>query len=590
MTDIMSLLEAHAERFGDKPALCNGPTGNTESISYRQLWHDVQRLAGHLMDQGVVPGDRVAILSESRAEWGVCFFAILHAGAIVVPMDAKMSQTEFESIIRDSSPKALFISKDFLDIAAPLRSNDSSIEHVFVMDKDYHGNDFPSIHQIQSTTPLPDRTPEPDELAVIFYTSGTMGSSKGVMITFGNLNFQMDSLGDIVAFTHKDRFLSILPLSHVLELTGGLLYLLSLGTTIIYARTILPQELLKLMQERKVTAMVAVPMFFQVLKNKIESEMRSKGKLAQVWFDTSIKLAQSIQSEKIRRLMFVPILRKFGGKLRIILSGGAPLDPQVEQFFNLIGINLLQGYGLTETSPTISVNVPHAQRGGSVGKPLKGVEVRIDAKDGELEGEILTRGPHVMKGYYKLDNLTKTTVDEEGWLRTGDLGHLDEDGYLYITGRAKNLIVLSNGLKVQPEEVEEVLLRASTIQEVCVCAPAQNTARAQRTSEICAVVTPTESLLELAEFNLEKLRLAVETEIAQLAQSLAPHKRPKRVLIYDGELPKTTTKKVKRLIIHEWLDNGETNKNNSDATEAVAGDREPAPAKTQTTNPDLADG
>ena len=208
-----------------------------------------------------------------------------------------------------------------------------------------------------------------------------------------------------------------------------------------------------MMQERKVTAMVAVPMFFQVLKNKIESEIRSKGKLAQVWFDTSIKLAQSIQSEKIRRLMFVPILRKFGGKLRIILSGGAPLDPQVEQFFNLIGINLLQGYGLTETSPTISVNVPHAQRGGSVGKPLRGVEVRIDAKDGELEGEILTRGPHVMKGYYKLDDLTKTTVDEEGWLRTGDLGHLDEDGYLYITGRAKNLIVLSNGLQVQTEEV-----------------------------------------------------------------------------------------------------------------------------------------
>jgi long-chain acyl-CoA synthetase len=218
-----------------------------------------------------------------------------------------------------------------------------------------------------------------------------------------------------------------------------------------------------------------------------------------------------------------------------------------------LGIPLLQGYGLTETSPVITGNSLKDNRIGSVGQALPGVEMRIDARDEETEGEVLSRGPHIMKGYYKRDDLTKEVIDEQGWFHTGDIGRIDEDGFLYITGRIKNLIVLGGGKKVFPEEVEATLANTPLFKEIVVCPKKSSDGFKEGTEEVCAVVVPADALAAEHKGQAEAIRQAVKKEIERLGQDLAPYKRPSRIYIYDGEMPKTATRKVKRPLVVEWL-------------------------------------
>ncbi len=560
MADVMSLLEQQAARFPRKAALCNGAVGSTEIITYDALHERAEQLAAYLVDLGIGPEDKIAILSESRAEWGLCFFAALHTGATFIPLDVKLSLAELDSIVRDCEPTVLFTSSAAVSVALELRDRERTIKRVFLMDEDKdlpENSDLSSIKGLARQAQVPRHQPQPNDTAVIFYTSGTTGRPKGVMLTFDNLNSQLESLGRIPDITKNDRFLSILPLSHAFEMMGGLLYLLSLGSTVVYARTVYPQELLKLMKQHKTTAMVGVPLFFHVLRTRIETQLAGKGKLAQSWFKSTSALACKIPSSAVRRRLFFPIMKNFGGSLRLFVSGGAPLDPETGEFFNLLGVDMIEGYGLTETSPVISVNVPKTNRIGSVGKPLHGVEVRVDLTEGNDEGEILSRGRNVMKGYYRDEESTRDVIDDEGWFRTGDLGRLDDDGFLHITGRLKNMIVLRSGQKVQPEEVEQVLMKAPSIQEICVCGRQNKNVKDDRSADVCAVVVPDEGLVEQFADEPEKLKGRLDAEIAAVATDLASHKRPKKIFVSTEELPKTTTRKVKRPLVLKWVEDQE---------------------------------
>jgi len=545
-------MHSRTEKFSDKVAMCIKAGDKWRELTYGELSKRAIQLSSYLIETGLKQGDRVAILSESKPEWGIAFFGAVRAGAVIVPLDIKLTETELTSILSDCTPDVVLVDAKHFAVVDNVRKKVTSIKKVYCVDPD--GDDaHPSIKDLNPKEMTAGRERALDEVAVIVYTSGTTGNAKGVMTTFGNLIFQVKSFErDIVALSADDRFLSVLPLNHLLELTGGFLGLLTVGGAICFNQSLFPQEIIKAMNERQITGMISVPLFFRSLKGAIEREIRKKGEEAVAQFQAALEKADSLSVDQ-RRAMFSAVHEQLGGKLRVFICGGAPLDVEIGLFFQRLGIPLLQGYGLTETSPVISGNSLKQNKIGSVGPAIPGVEIKIDAKNGEAEGEILSRGPHIMKGYYKRDDLTKEVIDSEGWFHTGDIGRLDEDGYLYITGRIKNLIVLGGGKKVFPEEVEATLSNSLLIKELCVCARKSKDGFKEGTEEVCVVVVPADSLVADNKDLPDAVKQALKKEIDNLGQHLASYKRPSKIFVHNEDLPKTATRKVKRALVNDWL-------------------------------------
>jgi long-chain acyl-CoA synthetase len=327
-----------------------------------------------------------------------------------------------------------------------------------------------------------------------------------------------------------------LPLCHLYELICGLLVPMSRGACISYpaAETLLPAELAWLMKSRRITSIVGVPLLYRALQRGIDVQLRRASVVARAVVAALGAIATLVPIPAVRRFLHAPVLRAFGGKLHQLYSGGAALDVGVGRRFERMGLRIFEGYGLSETSPVIATNAPRSYRLGSVGRPLPGVEVRISN-----DGEIQTRGPHVMRGYVDRPDLTAAAIDERGWFSTGDLGRIDADGYLYVTGRAKDVIVLGGGKKVYPDEVEQVLAQHAGFAEVCVLGVAAR----HGNEDVCAVVVPAPGREELD----------AEAEIARALASLAAFKRPTRVFVRREPIPRTTTRKAKRAALGAWV-------------------------------------
>lgn len=549
----LSLMQRRAEIFGDRAAFFSYTDGGASRLTYSELAARVKKLSDYLIERGFEAGARVAILSESRPEWAVAFFAAVRSGVIVVPLDSKLTPAELMPILADAEPCVLFVSSQFAATAEAVRDRLPSLKDVIVMDGQAGHGSYLLMGELEARSPRQGAARGMDETALIVYTSGTTGRPKGVMITFRNLGHQIMNLEQVMKLSSKDVLLSILPLSHLLELTCGFLGVLYAGGAICYSNTLFPHELAQIMRERKVTGMICVPLFLRMLKSSIEKEAGRQGKARSAAFDIAFKAARRIPSRAVRRLLFHRVHKQLGGRLRCFISGGAPLDPEVAEFFDRLGLPVYQGYGLTETSPVIAVNTPRSNRFNSVGKPLTGVRVRIRATGGSGgEGEILTAGPHVMKGYYRREDLTREVMDEEGWFHTGDLGRLDEDGFLYITGRIKNLIVLGSGKKVSPEEVEAALSGGSIIKEVCAIGLIAREGSGKGSESVCAVVVPSEQAAR-QHAGQRELFEAIEEEVNRLSLGLAPFKRPSKVIVRLEPLPKTPSLKIKRAEVLESL-------------------------------------
>jgi long-chain acyl-CoA synthetase len=551
---VLRIITDIAGAFAERPALCSKRGQTWVDISYRELAHRVHRLATSLIIDGLQSGDRLAICAESGPAWGICFFAGMCAGAIVVPVDHQLGENELRAILTDCAPRLLCVSAHLQATARTLQAGVSTIERIIVLDESHEDDASASIDQRSAPARLPCRDRSLEEVAVIIYTSGTTGCPKGVMITFANLLFQVRSFERQFKPGSGERFLSILPLHHLFELTCGFLGVLYTGGTICYAASLYPQDIAQCLRQRQITAMLAVPLFLTLLKHSIERQMDRQSWGSRLAYRWAMALASRMPWRGGRRALFLPLHRQFGGKLEMFICGGAPLEATIVQFFDRFGVLVLQGYGLTEASPVISVNTGHANRPGSVGQPLAGTEVRIDADESESAGEILTRGPHVMHGYHHRPELTRDVLDADGWLHTGDLGRLDQDGFLYITGRLKNLIVLGGGKKVQPEEVEVVLGHAVTVREVCVMGRLVRHGLQTGTEEVCAVVVPCATLCQRYAGRPEMVEEAIREECTRLGRELAPYKRPTRIIIHQGELPKTTSRKVQRRVVQQWLE------------------------------------
>ncbi|MGE5197634.1 MAG: AMP-binding protein [Deltaproteobacteria bacterium] len=559
---IIELLVTINQRYSDTPALQIKEGDKFRSLSYIELGRRTSDTAYNLKRLGVERSDRVAILSESRPEWAIAFFGIVSCAGITVPMDIKLSDAEIEFILNDSQAKCIFISEKFLERIVNLRPKLKYLQHIIMLgDAEKDGVLLLKNFKVPENE-IAHREITTEDTALIVYTSGTTGVAKGVELTYKNLLFEVMSLHDLITFSQNDSFLSILPLNHMLEITGGFLGPLYAGSTITYCESLKPTNILSLMKETKTTVMICVPLVLKMFHNSIVKKIDDSPIAKRLFIKTMLHVSRFLLKFHIRigKILFAGVHKQFGGRLRGFVSGGAPLDPVVELDFNAMGLRILQGYGLTETSPVITVNNFAECKYGSVGKPFKEIEVKILSNNDSArkEGEIITRGPHVMKGYYK--NPQKSSeVLRDGWFYTGDIGYFDDDGFLFISGRIKNLIVLGAGKKVFPEEVEEVMSASPYIKEICVLGKVAQKGLRKGCEEVYGVVVPNLDMFDREEGKDRRLvRNKIALEIARLSENLAEYKRIMDFEVWYDELPKTSTRKVKRKVLLELISRKET--------------------------------
>jgi len=547
---IRDVLEAINKKYGTNPALrIRTKEGRLKEISYVKLGRRVVTVSSALMELGIKKGDRIAILSGNRPEWALAYFGVISCAGIVVPIDVKLSVKEIQFIMNDSRAKCVFVSAKYLPVIDELKMVLPSLEHVILLDKSDRSDVILLKNLSRYKGSQRGLMVYPDDTSLVVYTSGTTGVAKGVEISYRNLLFQALVFSEIIHSSPSDNLLSVLPLNHMLEITGGLMAPLYGGACVTYSDSLKPEALLSLMKETKTTAMICVPLVLKLLHGGI---MRKIGRLSpakQRAFAAALALSRALLRLNIRsgKAFFPAIHNEFGGHLRGFISGGAPLDGDIETDLNALGFRVLQGYGLTETAPVISVNTFNENKLGSVGKPLPGVEVKILKKNNfSREGEIITRGPHVMKGYYNNPGKTAETI-KDGWLHTGDIGYFDRDNFLHISGRIKNLIALGTGKKVFPEEVEAVMGKSPYIKEILVAGRIAGGGIRKGHEEIYAVVVPDLEVFGDRETpDRESIKKKIASELTRLGKNLAGYKRITNFELRFEEFPKTVTQKIKR--------------------------------------------
>lgn len=548
-TNFLDLMQEKGDIYGQVKALSLKKDDGYEELSYLEISRKSKKFANYLIENiNVQREERIAIICESRPEFSVGMFGSIQTGAITVPLDVKLTVSEHTHILRDCNPRILLCSSHYLEHALEVKNNVPSIEHIFVLDDEERENkDVKSVSQLEADIEKDLGRPRSlDETALIVYTSGTTGNPKGVMISFGNIYSQLRDFETMFKLTNKHTLLSILPLNHLLELDCGFFGMLYMGAKVVYIKSLNPKELTATMKEKEITNMIVVPLVAKMLKNSIDKQIKKQPKQAQKAFEILYKIAKYVPI-KVRRLMFKPVIDGLGGKLECFICGGAPLEDNVAEFFERIGIPIFQGYGLTETSPTISTNRYGYSKIGTVGQSLPSVTVKIAET-----GEILATGPNVMQGYYNKPEMTAEVIDEDGWFHTGDIGEIDKEGYIKITGRIKNMIVLGGGKKIFPEEVEAVLETSDKIKEVCVMSVKIKSGNKAGTEEVGAVIVPADNISSKSDEELIKL---LDDEVKFLSsQNLAPYKAPTVILLHRDELPKTSTRKVKRKDLQEWYE------------------------------------
>jgi len=469
----------------------------------------------------IKPGDRVCIFSNNRPEWIFGFFAIWKKGGIPVPVDVESTPEELAYIISDSEPEYILTTSDREETVIEGIKQSRVKPEILLID---------SIHSPEGECPEIKRKPE--DTAVILYTSGTTGSPKGVMLSFKNLLSNIRGLEETKIADSSDSTVAILPFHHSYPLMVSMLFPLYLGATIAFPSAISAEEIIKTMQKNRITVLIGVPRLYQLFHRRIMEQV-NKSIAGKIIFS----LSRKINSLKLGRILFKKVHDRFGGNIRYFVSGGAKLDEEVASDLWAMGFKIIEGYGLTETSPIISFNPPDRIKLGSAGKPIKGVEVKI------VEDEIVVRGDNVMQGYWRKPEETKKVL-KDGWLYTGDTGYLDDDGYIYVTGRKKEIIVLPTGKNINPEEIEQKILKTSPlVKEVAVIS---------KDGRLIALIYP--------DFDVVKREGIVNLEetikwnvIDRVNQQLPDYKKLSGFQIVRHEFPKTRLGKIRRFMLENFL-------------------------------------
>lgn len=499
-----------------------------KEISYSEIIANSKVFASK---SGIEKQDKAIIYMENRPEFLFSFLGIWEKRGVCVCLDAGLSADELIYYIEDSESKCIYTSKQNLEnVKTALEKLGRELEIVVVNDIDLSNATLEKGKEFI-------KAPEPSDVALMLYTSGTTGKPKGVMLTFDNILVNLEGLDKYNMFVKDDVVLALLPMHHIFPLLGSGVIPLAKGGTIVFLKELSSQAMLDAFQKYKVTMMIGVPRLWEMLHKKIMEKINS-GKITKMIF----KFAQNIKSIGIRRMIFKKVHETFGGNLRFLVSGGSKLDGQISKDFLTLGIQICEGYGMTETAPMISFTPINEIVPGSAGKILPGIEVKI-ADD----GEILVKGRNVMAGYYNRPEATAETIDSNGWLHTGDLGEMKGE-YLFITGRKKEMIVLSNGKNINPVEIEQwIMARTNLIKEMAV---------AEINSVLTAVIYP--DFQKIVDENITNIKETLKWGIIDKYNSKAPNYRKiLNVEIVQNELPKTKIGKIRRFMIPGLLEKKE---------------------------------
>jgi long-chain acyl-CoA synthetase len=522
--------------FGARPALIAFTTEGRQEWTYARLADTAAGLARGLAAGGLAPGERVALFAPDRPDWIAATLAAIRAGAVVTPLDAQFTDEALASVLADSSPRVIFTTGDRMERLARLWPG------AWLVRLDAGEADPTGWRRWLRAEPhaLPAR--QPDDPAVLFYTSGTTGPPKGVPLSHANLIFQVKAILAAELVRPSDRVCLPLPLHHVYPFVLGLLTPLALGLPLILPQALTGPHILRALREGEATVLVGVPRLYGALVSAIEARASDRGPVARAGLGLALGLSSLLQRRlgvRWGRYLLTPLRARLAPTLRLLASGGAALDPAVARKLEALGWELAVGYGLTETSPLLTLNLPSSPRPESAGKPIPGVKLRIDpTRGGPGEGEIQAWSPALFRGYLNLPEKTREAFLPDGWFRTGDLGYLDADGFLHITGRVDEMLVTEGGENVHPENVEAAFLRHPFIKEFAIL---------QRDGRLVGLVLPEVS--EIQKAGRTDVAGAVAEAVAEINSRLPSYQRVGDLGITRDPLPRTRLGKPRR----PWL-------------------------------------
>ena len=534
------MMEISEERFPDNEAF-KAIVPKVVTFTYKEALKKIREIAYYLVATGAKKGDHIAVTGKNSPEWALAYFAISFAGCIIVPLDYSLHIEDMEKILAFGDVDRIFIDGekiDEIDKEGKLFKEKISLEpeskgYKYVLDLTGPETELPKLHA--------------EDTAAILFTSGTTGTPKGVMLSFSNFMSSTLSSQRLFDVYPTDVFYAILPIHHAYTMTAVLLETVISGASCVFGKRLVTPIMLKELREGKITMLLAVPMLFNKLLAGLMAGVHKQGPFKEnlihflMGFSGFMKKVFHVNLGK--KIFGNMLLSKISlDKMRLCICGGGPLPPSTFKQFNQLGIDFVQGYGLTETSPIININPIEVYIEESVGIPIPGVEEKIVSPDEDGNGIIYVRGPQVMKGYYKNDEATEEVLSSDGWLNTGDVGHIDSNGFLYLTGRAKSIIVTEGGKNVFPEEIEDKFQLFNEIEQCCIIPYMIN--KEMKTEGIRMVIYPTEAYLK--EHGMEETSRHMEEVVESVNKGLQSYKKITMVTVVDQPLPMTSTKKVKR--------------------------------------------
>ena len=556
--DLKDMLKKTGDLYGEKVAfkLKTSEPGVIKTITHKEFREMVNQLGTALIDMGL-KDKRIAVMGENRYEWGLAYLSVITGTGLVVPLDKALTEIELRDLIKRSEVEAIFYSKKYDEIIDNIQKDKvGKLKKFISMDLEKSNDKILSMKELiekgkklieNGDKRFIDAKINPDEMAEILFTSGTTSLSKAVALSHTNICTNIMDIASVIKLYPKDTMLSMLPIHHAFECTVGFLYPMYVGCSLAYCEGI--RHILDNIKEYEISVMISVPALYENMYKNIMKNIEKQGKTEKV--KKAIKISKFLLKFKIdiRKIIFKEIHQALGGKARIFMNGAAALDPEVEQAFTDLGFFITQGYGLTETSPVISAGNDKYIRSGSVGRVFPSVELKIANPNEEGIGEVAVKGPSVMLGYYQNEEANKE-VFKDGWFHTGDLGYMDKDGFLYLTGRKKNVIVLGNGKNVYPEELENLVSKLEEVKENFVFGMPDKDGDLKVAIK---VVYNKEYIQETYGDKSEKeIRDLIWNKIKEINKTMPKYKYIKELIVTDKELIKTSTAKVKR---HEEIAN-----------------------------------
>lgn len=559
VSDLKDMLNKTRELYGDRPGYkIKLEEGKYQVYTHNEIRDMIDYLGTALINLGL-KDKRIAVIGENRYEWELAYLSVVCGTGTVVPLDKSLPANELEELVERSEVEAIFYSKKYEEIVEKIKySEKNKLKHLISMDSDIHKEGIYSqkelIEKGKEFVEAGDRSfidakINPEEMSIMLFTSGTTSKSKVVALSHKNMVSNVMDFASVLDIDSSDRILSFLPLHHVFECTVGMLYSLYIGAQRSFCEGI--RHIVENLNEYQITFASFVPAIYESMHKTIIKNLEKEGKLEAV---RKLMEANKDKTMAEKKEIFKDIHNVFGGQIKLFVSGAAALEKEVEEDFRAWGVNLCQGYGLTETSPVIGVETNENFRVGSIGKPLPHIQAKIEDANEEGMGELVVKGPNVMLGYYNDEEATKEVL-EDGWFRTGDLAKIDEDGYIFICGRKKSVIVLKNGKNIFPEEMEALVNKIEGVKESFIFGKQQSDDKDDIKINV-KIIFDREIMQEAYKVTTdEEIYKVLAEKVKEVNQIMPKYKAIRGILISEEPLLKTTTSKIKRQANLEIIEN-----------------------------------